>query len=30
VLATGGARGLHLLHKPHSVEGISKALRSTR
>jgi signal transduction histidine kinase/CheY-like chemotaxis protein len=27
VLAKGGARGFELLHKPYSVEGLSKALR---
>ena len=30
VLATGGTRGFELLHKPYSVEGLSKVLRSGR
>jgi PAS domain S-box-containing protein len=30
VLAKGGARGFELLHKPYSVEGLSKALRPGR
>jgi PAS domain S-box-containing protein len=30
VLANGGAQGFDLLHKPYSVEGLSKALRSGR
>ena len=30
VLAEGGAKGFELLHKPYSVEGISKVLRAAR
>ena len=30
VLADGGAQGFELLHKPYSVEGLSRALRSGR
>jgi FixJ family two-component response regulator len=30
VLAKDGARGFDLLHKPYSVEGLSKALRPER
>ena len=30
VLANGGAQGFELLHKPYSVEDLSRALRSVR